>query len=114
MRCRRSQEDKTGSGRTSQRESFIPSLPQVIKLIPCLRSHAGLTRGTTDLAVCAPGEENCNRKTPQLVRYDGYKHLQEPLDEIIQCIGPRGLPMNESDEDAIWAYPGKARGKKNT
>ena len=44
------------------------------------------------------------------MRYDGYKHLQEPPSEIVPCVGPRGLLMNESDEDAVWAYPGIAQG----
>lgn len=46
-----------------------------------------------------------------MVRYDGYKHLQEPESQIFSCIGPRGIAMNESDEDAIWAYPGTAIGE---
>ena len=46
-----------------------------------------------------------------MIRYDGYKHFQEPESEINSCIGPRGLSMKESDEDAIWAYPGVAIGK---
>lgn len=58
-----------------------------------------------------PGEEGCSEKTPRLVKYDGYKNMQEPVSDIVPCIGPRGLLMNESDEDAIWAYSGKAQGK---
>ncbi|KAK5105078.1 hypothetical protein LTS08_001352 [Lithohypha guttulata] len=67
--------------------------------------HEGLTRGTSNFNTCRADEENCNGRPPKLVRYDGYKHLQEDPVDIVQCIGPRGLPINESDEDAIWAYP---------
>jgi hypothetical protein len=49
-------------------------------------------------------------REPQLIRYDGYKHLQDPEKDIISCIGPRGVPLNQSDDDAIWAYNGTARG----
>jgi hypothetical protein len=73
--------------------------------------HYGLTRGLSDLKACSPEEPNCDDLTPQLVRYSGYKHLQEDEHDIISCIGPRGLPMNESDDDAIWAYNGKAHGE---
>lgn len=69
------------------------------------KTHDGLTRGTTHFSTCRVDDENCNQKPPHLIRYDGYKHLQEDPADIIQCIGPRGLPINESDEDAIWAYP---------
>lgn len=75
-------------------------------------SHDGLTRSTSDLSyTCTPGEESCSDKTPRLIRYDGYKNMHEPVSDIIPCIGPRGLLMNESDEDAVWAYTGTARGK---
>ena len=37
--------------------------------------------------------------------------MQEPVSDIVHCIGPRGLLMNESDDDAIWAYSGKAQGR---
>lgn len=67
-------------------------------------------RGTTHFNDCKQDDTNCVPKPPSLVRYDGYKHLQEDPADIIQCLGPRGLPINESDEDAIWAYPGKATG----
>jgi hypothetical protein len=40
--------------------------------------------------------------------------MHEPVSDIIPCIGPRGLLMNESDEDAVWAYSGTARGKHLT
>ena len=59
---------------------------------------------------CRQDEENCNAKPPKLVRYDGYKHLAEDPADIIQCIGPRGVALNESDEDAVWAYPAIAAG----
>lgn len=72
--------------------------------------HQGLVRGTSQFASCREDEPNCQRKPPQLVRYDGYKHLQEDPTDIIQCVGPRGVALNESDEDAIWAYPGIAHG----
>ena len=72
--------------------------------------HDGLTRGTTHLQVCTSGLTDCKNSGPQLFRYDGYKHLQEPESQLVQCLGPRGVPMNESNEDAIWAYPGKADG----
>lgn len=72
--------------------------------------HDGLTRGTSQFTSCREGEENCSRKPPSLVRYDGYKHLQEDPKDIISCIGPRGIQINESDEDAIWAYPAIANG----
>ncbi len=44
-------------------------------------------------------------------RYDGYRSFEEPVSDIVPCIGPRGLFLNESDEDAVWAYEGKAKGK---
>ena len=75
--------------------------------------HQGLVRGTSHLQVCASGHTDCKDSAPQLVRYDGYKHLQEPESQIISCSGPRGVPINESDEDAIWAYPGVPDGKIN-
>ena len=56
------------------------------------------------------GRADCKQNSPSLVRYDGYKHMQEDPREIVPCIGPRGLLMNESREDAIWAYPGRAQG----
>ena len=37
--------------------------------------------------------------------------MHEPASDIIPCIGPRGLLMNESDEDAVWAYSGTAQGE---
>lgn len=46
-----------------------------------------------------------------MLRYDGYKNLLEPVSHIVSCVGPRGVPLNESHEDAIWAYPGKANGE---
>lgn len=70
-----------------------------------------MTRGTTHFNTCRQDEENCNSKPPKLVRYDGYKHLQEDPLDIVQCIGPRGIALNESDEDAIWAYPAIASGQ---
>lgn len=75
-----------------------------------MRSHDGLTRGISHFNTCRQDEENCNAKPPKLVRYDGYKHLQEDPADIVQCIGPRGIPINESDEDAVWAYPAIAAG----
>ena len=76
------------------------------------RRHDGLTRSTSDLTyICTPGEESCSEKTPKLGRYDGYKNMHEPASDIIPCIGPRGLLMNESDEDAVWAYSGTAQGE---
>jgi len=54
--------------------------------------------------VCQPGQENCDKKTPHMTRYDGYRSFEEPVSEIVSCIGPRGLPLNESAEDAVWAY----------
>lgn len=81
-------------------------------LIIFARSHDGLTRGISHLQVCTTGEVDCVSEEPQLVRYHGYKHFQEPPAAIVSCIGARGLPLNESDDDAIWAYPGKAIGKK--
>lgn len=75
------------------------------------RLHDGLTRGTTHFNTCRQDEENCNGKPPKLIRYDGYKHFQEDPMDIVQCIGPRGIPMNESDEDAVWAYPAIPAGK---
>lgn len=76
--------------------------------------HEGLVRGTSQFSTCREGEENCSRKPPQLVRYDGYKHLQEDPSDIVSCIGPRGIAINESDEDAIWAYPSIANGTCTT
>lgn len=73
--------------------------------------HDGLTRGTSHLRSCATGEIDCKSNAPHLIRYDGYRSLQEPVDQIVPCMGPRGLPLNESQEDAIWAYPGHADGK---
>ena len=46
-----------------------------------------------------------------MTRYDGYKSFEEPFSEITPCVGPRGLLMNESDEDAVWAYQGIAKGE---
>lgn len=46
-----------------------------------------------------------------MIRYDGYRSFEEPVSEIVPCIGPRGLPLNESGEDAVWAYEGKAKGE---
>lgn len=46
-----------------------------------------------------------------MLRYDGYKNLLEPVSHLVSCVGPRGVPINESHEDAIWAYPGKANGE---
>jgi len=54
---------------------------------------------------------DCKNEIPHLIRYDGYRSLQEPASQIISCIGPRGVPLNESEEDVIWAYPGKADGR---
>ncbi|KAG9790945.1 hypothetical protein ABEF93_006908 [Exophiala dermatitidis] len=73
-------------------------------------THDGLTRGTSHLRSCATGEIDCKNNAPQMIRYDGYHSLQEPIEQIVPCIGPRGLPLNESQEDAIWAYPGRADG----
>ena len=73
-------------------------------------SHYGLTRGLSDLKACVPEDPKCVDSTPQLVRYTGYKHLQEDETDIVSCIGPRGIPMNESDDDAVWAYNGIAHG----
>jgi hypothetical protein len=73
--------------------------------------HDGLTRGTIDLtATCHPGQQSCDKKTPHMTRYDGYRNFEEPVSDIVPCIGPRGLLMNESDEDAVWAYQGAAKG----
>lgn len=73
--------------------------------------HDGLTRGTVHLKSCTPEEENCRHTSPQLLRYDGYKHFRESAFDVVPCVGPRGLWMNESDDDAVWAYRGKAVGK---
>ena len=73
--------------------------------------HDGLTRGTSHLRVCETGEVDCKNKSPHLIRYDGYRSFAEPVEHIVSCIGPRGVPLNESHEDAIWAYPGQANGK---
>ena len=75
------------------------------------RTHDGLTRGMSHFNTCRQDEENCDGKPPRLIRYDGYKHLQEDPTDIIQCVGPRGLPINESDEDAVWAYPAIPQGE---
>lgn len=48
--------------------------------------------------------------TPQMRRYDGYRSFEEHVSDIIPCIGARGLRMNESEEDAVWAYESIARG----
>ena len=72
-----------------------------------------MTRPISDLGrICQPGDGGCTEQRPQLIKYDGYRSLQEPVSEIVPCIGPRGALMNESDEDAIWAYSGVARGRK--
>ena len=64
-----------------------------------------LTRGTQDLlSICPPDQPNCKQEIPEMVRYTGLKNYKDPVDDIVPCIGPRGLPMNESDDDAIWAY----------
>ena len=73
--------------------------------------HDGLTRGTYHLEPCMSGQMDCKLETPSMERYDGYRNFQEPVERIVSCIGPRGVKLNESDEDAIWAYPGKAVGK---
>ncbi|KAL6245796.1 hypothetical protein RBB50_006949 [Rhinocladiella similis] len=73
-------------------------------------THDGLTRGTSHLHLCETGEIDCKSKAPHMLRYDGYKNLLEPVSHLVSCVGPRGVPINESHEDAIWAYPGKANG----
>ncbi|KIV83704.1 hypothetical protein PV11_05706 [Exophiala sideris] len=73
-------------------------------------THAGLTRGTSHLRSCETGELDCKNKSPHFIRYDGYKNFIEPVSNIVHCVGPRGLPINESEDDAVWAYPGKASG----
>lgn len=77
-----------------------------------LRRHDGLTRGTSHLQTCQTGEVDCKNKHPRQIRYDGLRHSQEDPSHILSCLGPRGLPLNESDGDAIWAYPGSAVGKE--
>ncbi|KAK5252750.1 hypothetical protein LTS03_007684 [Exophiala xenobiotica] len=73
-------------------------------------THDGLTRGTSHLHLCESGEIDCKSKEPHMVRYEGYQNLVEQAAHIVPCVGPRGVPINESHEDAIWAYPGKANG----
>lgn len=74
--------------------------------------HNGLTRGLHDLKPeCLPGEANCELKEPQLVKYDPYKGYADSVADIVPCTGPRGVPINESDEDSLWAYPGLPRGQ---
>ena len=77
-----------------------------------LTRHDGLTRGTSHLRECETGEIDCSKTSPHLVRYDGYHSFREPIDHVVSCIGPRGMPLNESQDDAIWAYPGQANGKR--
>ena len=73
--------------------------------------HDGLARGSFDLKLdCQLNHERCDKNTPRMTRYDGYRNLEEPVSAIISCVGPRDLPLNESDEDAIWAYKGVAKG----
>ena len=79
--------------------------------LPCSR-HDGLARGTSHLRTCQTGEVDCRSKHPLQVRYDGLRHSQEDPSHILSCLGPRGLPLNESDGDAIWTYPGRAVGKE--
>lgn len=74
-------------------------------------SHDGLTRGISHLRSCETGEIDCKNKNPHLLHYDGYKSFSEPVSQIVSCIGPRGIQLNESHDDAIWAYPGHANGK---
>lgn len=45
-----------------------------------------------------------------MIRYDGYRNFEEPASVVTPCVGPRDLPLNESDEDAVWAYAGVAKG----
>lgn len=45
-----------------------------------------------------------------MLRYDGYKSFEEPKSDLVPCIGPRGLLMNESEKDTVWAYKGQAKG----
>ncbi len=85
---------------------------QPLTALACAR-HDGLTRGVSHLRSCETGEIDCKNRNPRLVHYDGYKSFSEPVSQIVSCIGPRGVPLNESDEDAIWAYPGRANGKTN-
>lgn len=103
-------QEKTGLGKISQR-GFYHDRQLVSLFTDTGNSHDGLTRGTTHFETCRKGDLECKPKPPQLIRYDGYKHLQEPASEIVPCIGPRGILINESDEDAIWAYPYKATGE---
>jgi hypothetical protein len=74
--------------------------------------HDGLTRGTLDLKPgCQPGQDNCDKNTPYMSRYAGYRSFEEPVSDIVPCVGPRGLHLNESDEDAVWAYEAVAKGE---
>lgn len=94
-----------------ERLRFVCPVPRLLAAeLTVHHRHDGLTRGTSHLKICASGHKDCKNSAPQLVRYDGYKHLQEPQAQIVSCIGPRGIAINESDDDAIWAYPGKAIG----
>ena len=64
-----------------------------------------LTRGTQDLLQDCPTEQpNCQKKVPEMVRYTALQNYKDRVEDIVPCTGPRGLPMNESDDDAIWAY----------
>ena len=64
-----------------------------------------LTRGTQDLIrSCPPEQVNCPQSVPQMVRYTGLKNYKDRVEDIVPCVGPRGLAMNESDDDALWAY----------
>src|SRR5882757_11404764 len=69
-------------------------------------SHDGLTRGISHLRSCETGQVDCKNKNPHFIHYDGYKSFSEPVSQIVSCIGPRRVQLNESQEDAIWAYPG--------
>ena len=73
--------------------------------------HDGLVRGTLDLqSSCQPGQVNCDNSAPHMSRYDGYRSFEEPVSDVSPCIGPRGLLVNESHEDAVWAYEALAKG----
>lgn len=70
-----------------------------------------LTRGTQDLLQpCPPEQVNCPQSVPEMVRYTGLKNYKDRVEDIVPCTGPRGLAMNESDDDALWAYNVLPRG----
>lgn len=81
-------------------------------LITHYHRHDGLTRGISHLQTCQNGEVDCKNKHPRQIRYNGLRHSQEDPSHILSCLGPRGLPLNESEGDAVWAHPGRAVGKE--